>query len=210
MDVELRTERFRELKPAEAFVQAAKDGTIKEGLQKMEPCAQKEQCQSAAEGEPLYVKIKHVTDPPPVLLKVDLKTIAPEVTAASGEPEAAAMKVIAPEWQKPLRKMVIEDEEPDADLGIEVDENRLQPDTVSLCGYNVEASVLEAFERTNQWLLEFTVETRSKAEAIQSERGETAAAGVGPVVKKSKRKSAQRSWLAQSKRPQLNWSAWQR
>ena len=97
MDVELRTERFRELKPAEAFVQAAKDGTIKEGLQKMEPCAQKEQCQSAAEGEPLYVKIKHVTDPPPVLLKVDLKTIAPEVTAASGEPEAAAMKVIAPE-----------------------------------------------------------------------------------------------------------------
>ena len=60
MDVELRTERFRELKPAEAFVQAAKDGTIKEGLQKMEPCAQKEQCQSAAEGEPLYVKIKHV------------------------------------------------------------------------------------------------------------------------------------------------------
>ena len=84
MDVELRTERFREIKPAEAFAQAAKDGTIKEGLQKMEPCAEKEQCQSAAEGEPLYVKIKHVTDPPPVLLKVDLKTIAPEVTAASG------------------------------------------------------------------------------------------------------------------------------
>jgi hypothetical protein len=189
MDVELRTERFRELKPAEAFAQAAKDGTIKEGLQKMEPCAEKEQCQSAAEGEPLYVNIKYVTDPPPVLLKVVPKATAPEVAAAGGKPKAAAMK--------PLRKMVIEDEEPDADLGVEVDENRLQPDTVSLCGYNVEASVLEAFERTNQWLLEFTVETRSKAEAIQSERGETAAAGVGPVVKKSKRKCTKK--LARSK-----------
>ena len=61
MDVKLRTERYRKLKPAEACAQAANDGKLKEWLQKMEPCAEKEQCQSAAEGEPLYVNIKYVT-----------------------------------------------------------------------------------------------------------------------------------------------------
>ena len=40
MDVKLRTERYRKLKPAEACAQAANDGKLKEWLQKMEPCAE--------------------------------------------------------------------------------------------------------------------------------------------------------------------------
>ena len=63
MDVKLRTERYRKLKPAEACAQAANDGKLKEWLQKMEPCAEKEQCQSAAEGEPLYVKRRETARP---------------------------------------------------------------------------------------------------------------------------------------------------